>query len=159
MSQTVLYHGTTPAVAKILLQGGILITQGGGEFGVGFYMGTSKRLAKRRAFHKTYSQKGTAKAAMCLNNNTLSITLDKNIFRHSYICRQLDLRASIGLYGYVKKCSTFMSFNDGSDAIEGHIVGWSRYFDVTQYKFQSSKAQLMLNVGCPYNSFSGKKII
>jgi hypothetical protein len=159
MAILVLYHGTTPSIASSLRSGQIQIALGGGEFGRGFYMGTSKRLAKRRGYHKTFSKTGTASVAMAMQANTLVVTLDEAKHQGVYRCRNLDLRQSIGLYGSVRKHRTFVTYMDGHDAIVGAIVGNSRYHNVTQYKFQSSRAETILNVGCPHDSITSKAIV
>jgi len=154
-----LYHGTTPSIASNLRSGKIQFAMGGGEFGRGFYMGTSKRLAKRRGFHKTYSNPGSASTAMAMQANTLVITLDEVKYQYAYRCRSLDLRQSIGLYGSVRTHRTFATYMDDHDAIVGAIVGNSRYYNVTQYKFQSSYAETSLNTGCPHSSITSKGIV
>lgn len=159
MANLFLYHGTTPLIASSLHSGQIQIGNGGGEFGRGFYMGSSKRLAKRRGYHKTYSKIGSASAAMAMQANTLAIELDKVIHASAYNCRNLDLRQSIGLYGSIRKHRSFTSYMDNHDAIVGCIVGNSRYYNVIQYKFQSSRAEQILNNGCKYGSIKSKAIV
>jgi hypothetical protein len=159
MPPITLFHGTTPQVANQLVNGKIQIAMGGGEFGQGFYMGTSKRLAKRRAFHKTYASNGTAHAAMSIHGNTFSIELDEVRHASVYSCRQLNLKQSIGLYGSIRRHNLYASIIDQNDAIVGAIVGSSRYYNVIQYKFQSQRVEQSLNTGCPHSTVGQHKII
>ena len=47
-----IFHGTSPTVAASLAAGGVDVTQGGGELGVGFYTGEYLHVAKAWAIHR-----------------------------------------------------------------------------------------------------------
>lgn len=154
-----LYHGTTASSARMLLGGAISTSVGGGEYGQGFYMGESRRLARRRAFHKSQGVKGTAKAAMSLKGNTLQIELNVPRTVFSYSCCHYNLGGALRLYRDLKKHGSLAVFKDSHDALIGPIVGCSRYYQVQQYKFQSARVENALNYGCPSGAFGSKKLI
>jgi hypothetical protein len=143
-----LYHGTDPVTASSLKACRIDVSIGGGEFGQGFYLGSSKRLAKRRAFHKSEGHQGTAKAALnAKTENTFFITFNTTSLHQHYKTQKLCLSESIQLYKELKSKNQTKTYiaPHGIDAIKGPIVGTGRYYDIIQYKFQSHKSQLMLN--------------
>ena len=47
-----IFHGTSPTIAASLATGGVDVTQGGGELGMGFYTGQYLHVAKAWAFHR-----------------------------------------------------------------------------------------------------------
>ena len=148
MNKLLLYHGTNPDSAQELFNCKVKVEIGGGEFGRGFYMGTSKRLAKRRAFHKTEQRFGSAQEAMRSNHkNTFAILLDKDKLIVGTKHKLLSREESISLYQRLKKnnaCSQY-PYLTKYDFIDGVIVGKKRYYDVHQYKFESELSALMLN--------------
>jgi hypothetical protein len=72
----VFYHGTTPLIASQLNNRKVSLSFGGGEFGKNFYVGSSRRLARRRGFHKTTGKHGTANEVMNYYGNVFVIQFD-----------------------------------------------------------------------------------
>lgn len=144
----ILFHGTDSHTANQLLAGRIDVGRGGGEFGRGFYLGSSKRLAKRRAFHKTENTQGTAAQAMNAKiPNTLYIEVSHQQLNYHYHPSRLSLPESIKLYQQLKhshQAGTYLTQNK-ADFIRGFLVGTGRYYNVIQYKFESQRSQDLLN--------------
>lgn len=146
MNIITLYHGTDPATAVKLLNCKVDISIGGGEFGKGFYLGTSKRLAKRRAFHKTEGSLGTAQQAMRSNNkNTFMVQFERWEIEKTFSQLVLNRNDSISLYHRIKSAKVQSSYLSNRDYIVGIIVGTKRYYDITQYKFESDKSEKVFN--------------
>lgn len=147
-----LFHGTTPVHAKDLYNCKIDVDLGGGEFGKGFYLGTSKRLAKRRAFHKTEGIYGTAQNAVASKNNTFKVTIELPLLYAFYRKRLLDRDQARKLFQQLKKdgCAGSYSFGPSTDIVEGPVVGGKgRYLSVTQLKFDTKRSENVLNKQCP----------
>ncbi|WP_159097538.1 hypothetical protein [Stenotrophomonas sp. SAU14A_NAIMI4_5] len=145
-----IYHGTEESIARHLLMGNMDFALGGGEFGRGFYMGRSLRLARRRAFHKSNHHQGTAREAMALCGNVLRVQLDPLLFRSVYQVRPLTLDQAKALYARLKKSGRCGQYCDGHDALLGPIVGRPQYNTAMQYKFQGERLQNDLNWGGGY---------
>ena len=141
-----IFHGTDPQTAASLIKHKVDVSRGGGEFGQGFYMGTSKRLAKRRAFHKTEGHLGSAKLAMDSNkSNTFVVSINLTELQKYFFNIKYDKVGSKLLYEKIKKKRAQSTYKLGQDFIMGSVVGTGRYFDVLQFKFESSNSQDMLN--------------
>lgn len=148
----VFYHGTTPQIASQLHNRKISLTFGGGEFGKGFYVGSSRRLARRRGFHKTTGKQGTANEAMNYYGNVFVIEFDETLLSHHYKPNKLTKDEAINLFKTLSKKPKTTSSHTVSpqyDYIVGPVVGGKkRYLDVIQYKFDSPKTEHYLNGHC-----------
>lgn len=146
-----LFHGTTPAIAQLLMNCQVNVTIGGGEFGRGFYLGASRRLAKRRAFHKTLGVPGTALQAMAAKDNTFQVELDTVQLLAFYNEKTLDRSGARALFARLKSSGQTgnYSFAPAYDVVVGPIAGRKgRYFCVDQYKFDSLRSADVLNKQC-----------
>ncbi|WP_175983421.1 hypothetical protein [Burkholderia vietnamiensis] len=146
-----LFHGTTPAIAKQLINCKVTVALGGGEFGRGFYLGTSRRLAKRRAFHKTQAVVGTAAQAMSSKDNTFQVTVDVVQLRTFYGEKLLDRNGARALFAQLKSANTTGSYSvaPNYDYVVGPVAGRKgRYLCVTQFKFDSLRSEKVLNKQC-----------
>lgn len=150
MNKIDLYHGTSQHVAKLLKNCKVDVSLGGGEFGKGFYLGTSRRLAKRRGFHKTFKHYGTAHEALSYKNNTFVISFDSSQLSDYYSKVEYDRLASRQLFNHLKRNNLTGSYSaTPNDYIVGAVAGRKgRYFDVIQYKFDSKKSENILNKQC-----------
>ncbi|EOX1608236.1 hypothetical protein HJ052_11130 [Vibrio parahaemolyticus] len=146
------YHGTTPQIANELHKRKVSLSFGGGEFGKGFYVGSSLRLARRRGFHKTTDKIGTASEAMNYYGNVFVIKFDETKFSQYYKPKKLTKDEAVALFRKLsKKPKTTSSYTVSAqyDYIVGPVVGGrKRYLDVIQYKFDSQKTEDYLNGHC-----------
>lgn len=150
------YHGTTPSTVIDLKNGKIDVERGGGEFGLGFYVGTSKRLARRRAFHKTSEERGikiprtvSAREFMETKNNLLVVQYDESRIKGVLQRACLNRKESLDLFHRVKKKKKTTSKNVlpiSYDMIDGHIAGQNgSLLCAKQIKFETEIAQDKLN--------------
>lgn len=154
-----LFHGTDPQTATKLNNGCVDITLGGGEFGRGFYMGTSKRLAKRRGYHAAYGISGTANDAMRMRNNTFFIEVDETKYKKFLSSNDLTLTASQRMFGKIKRKKLWNNSIGAHDCIRGFIVGNPRYYCAKQWKFQTVNSQSYLNFHKIPDCFDGHGIV
>lgn len=146
-----LYHGTTPSVAIDLKNCKVDVEKGGGEFGKGFYLGNSRRLAKRRAFHKTEGKLGTAREAMNAKDNTFIVTIDDIELKKYFKQKLLSRVQARDLFSKLCRDRATASYvvRPEYDYILGPVAGRKgRYLCVDQYKFDSEKSQDILNKKC-----------
>ncbi|MGI3066580.1 DUF3990 domain-containing protein [Vibrio harveyi] len=147
-----LYHGTDPNIVKDLQNCKVDVSKGGGEFGKGFYLGDSRRLAKRRAYHKTKGVYGTANDAMHYFNNTLEVKINVLDLEKFYNEKALDRQQGRRLFDKLStkpKTTGSYSVSPDYDYIVGPIVGRKgRYLCVTQYKFDSKRSENVMNKQC-----------
>jgi len=147
-----LYHGTDRNIVQKLKNCQVDVSKGGGEFGKGFYLGDSRRLAKRRAYHKTKGVYGTADDAMHYFNNTLEVKI--NIHQLSRFYKKYGLNREQGRSLFSKlsqspKTTGSYSVAPNYDYIVGPVIGRKgRYFCVTQYKFDSKSSEKVMNKQC-----------
>ncbi|PTT49437.1 DUF3990 domain-containing protein [Aeromonas sp. HMWF014] len=147
-----LYHGTDSNVVQDLKNCKVDVSKGGGEFGKGFYLGDSRRLAKRRAYHKTKGVYGTADNAMHYLNNTLEVKINIIQLEKFYKKNELNREQGRSLFDKLsKKPKTTGSYSvtPDYDYIVGPVVGRKgRYLCVTQYKFDSKESENVMNKQC-----------
>ncbi|UAB68704.1 DUF3990 domain-containing protein [Vibrio sp. SCSIO 43132] len=147
-----LYHGTDPNIVRDLQNCKVDVDKGGGEFGKGFYLGNSRRLAKRRAYHKTKGVYGTANDAMNYFNNTLEVKINILDLDNFYKKKTLDIEQGRRLFNKLSakpKTTGSYTFYPNHDYIVGPVVGRKgRYVCVTQYKFDSKSSENVMNKQC-----------
>ena len=147
-----LYHGTTTSIVKQLANCKVDVDLGGGEFGKGFYLGDSRRLAKRRAYHKQTSIYGNANDALNYFNNTLEVSIDINDLSHYYKQKTLTRDQARSLFDKLSskpKTTGSYSISVTHDYIVGPVVGRKgRYLCVKQFKFDSKSSEGVLNKQC-----------
>lgn len=144
----VLYHGTTSKIVKDLFNCKVNVSCGGGELGRGFYLGDSKRLAKRRAFHKTTGVLGNAQKALSMPANTLQVEIDIQLLTaHNFKFINLNRDDARGLFHSLQQNKTTGSYVTGkTDFLISPIVGRKgRYQCITQYKLESTNSQNLIN--------------
>gem|GEM_PF-1206313 len=140
-----LHHGTDSTTALVLQQGQIDTTKGSGELGRGFYLGTSLRLAKRRAFHKSFGRRAISKKELhLLHNNVLRTEFDDRK-SNNLRSERLSLQKANILYHTLRKNRQTRTYRFRKDYVSAPIVGNSNYYNVEQQKWESKRGETFLN--------------
>jgi len=127
------FHGASKANIKNLASGNINVSIGGGELGQGFYLSNYFYAAKEWARAKHNS--GSVLAVYT--------TRRKIVSRLGFA--RIDLQSAYNLRRYIRKTAQTRTYIIGNDVIKSPIVGNNKLNDVTQYKFESSDAEIYLN--------------
>jgi hypothetical protein len=132
MSMISKYHGTSKQIAKVLQQGKIDHTLGGGELGQGFYLGNVLWVAKAWAHHRHGNDSSVLKVDVPDPNfNALSIEL---LSRTEALMLRKDIKAN----------NATRTYKHGFDVLWSPIVGTTRV-EADQYKYESQDGTDLLN--------------
>lgn len=127
------YHGTSSTTAATLAAGGVNVTQGGGELGVGFYTGQYLHVAKTWAIHR-YGHK---------NSNVVEFEVDDDEVQ----CFQIEFLSAgeaSSTRANIKRSGTTRTHTFNCDLVWSPIVGTDKIMS-DQHKWESIRSERSLN--------------
>jgi hypothetical protein len=127
------FHGTSPATAATLASGGVNVTEGGGELGVGFYTGEYLHVAKAWAVHR-YGAK---------RQNVVEFDVDDNAVQ-AFDIVWLDAGEASFTRANLKRSGTTRTHAFSCDLVWSPIVGTDK-IQSDQHKWESLRSETALN--------------
>jgi hypothetical protein len=127
------YHGTSPAIAASLAAGGVDVTQGGGELGMGFYTGEYLHVAKAWAIHRHGARR----------ENVVEFNVDDNQLLALDLVRLSAGQASV-IRANLKRKGATRTHTFSCDMVWSPIVGTDK-IQSDQHKWESSRSEASLN--------------
>lgn len=134
------YHGTDEKSANSILQNGADINRGGGELGMGFYIGSSLWRAYSWAWQRS-QEKSNANSK--IGFSVIEYKLDESKL-HDLDILCLNRMSAEKRFSYLKTNNCENQCASGHDAIWGPLVG-GNIRGVYQIKFESFTGQNYIN--------------
>lgn len=125
------FHGTSAASASAIINMGVNVTQGGGEFGRGFYTQSSAPNALQWAIGR-HGVSNARIVRITVNGAQLS----------ALVVRVLDHKQAHKLEARIRKKSLHASYLCGADVVQGPLNG---SLHIRQDKFESNAASNAIN--------------
>lgn len=128
-----IFHGTSPTVASTLVAGGVSVSQGGGELGMGFYTGEYLHVAKAWSIHRYGARQ----------KNVVEFDVDDNdVLKLRFIT--LDAGQASFIRANLKRSGATRTHKFSCDMVWSPIVGTNKIRS-DQHKWESLRSEASLN--------------
>ena len=127
------FHGTSPAIAASLAAGGVDVTLGGGELGMGFYTGQYLHVAKPWAIHRYGARR----------RNVVEFTVDDDDVLAMNVVT-LEAGEASFIRANLKRRGTTRTHMFSCDMVWSPIVGTDK-IQSDQHKWESLQSEASLN--------------